>query len=228
MADFSSKIWSSVGKKVMMGLTGLALVSFVVVHLLGNLMLFSSDSAHYNKYSHFLLSLGELIIAVELVLVAFFIIHMISGVTVWLTNRKVRPVSYAKSASAGSPSRKTISSMTMIYTGAVVLIFVFLHVSNFKYGDVPEVNIGGVIMKDFYNFVYDAFETPTVAFPYVFAILLLGFHLRHGFWSAFQSLGINHPRYNGIIYGLGWAITIVLSSGFIIIPLWIYFTGGAR
>ncbi len=228
MTDFTTKIWSSVGKKVLMGLTGLALVSFVVVHLLGNLMLFSSHAEHYNKYSHFLLSLGELIIAVELVLVAFFLTHVVSGVSVWLSNRKVRPVSYAVSGNAGSPSRKTISSKTMVYTGVVVLTFVFLHVKGFKYGDVPEVNVGGVMMKDFYNFVYDAFEQPLFAFPYAAAILLLGFHLRHGFWSAFQSLGINHPTYNGFIYTLGWVITIVLAAGFIIIPMWIFFTGGAR
>ncbi len=228
MTDFSTKIWSSVGKKVLMGLTGLLLVSFLCVHLLGNLMLFSSHAEHYNKYAHFLLSLGELIIAVELILVLFFLTHIVSGISVWLTNRKVRPVSYAKSGNAGAPSRKTISSLTMIYTGIVVLVFAVLHVKGFKYGDVPEVNVGGVIMKDFYNMVYDAFAQPVYAFPYAAAVLLLGFHLRHGFWSAFQSLGINHPRYNGFIYAVGWIITIVLGTGFIIIPLWIYFTGGAR
>ncbi len=228
MPDFSSRIWSSVGKKLVMGFTGLCLVGFITMHLLGNLMLFSSNPEHYNKYSHFLLSLGELLIAIELGLILFFLLHIISGISVWLSTKGVRPVPYAKTATAGGASRKTVSSMTMVYTGVVVLTFIVLHVINFKYGAIGSVTYNGVEMHDFYSLVYTAFGKASYVIWYVAAILLLGFHLRHGFWSAFQSLGLSHPTYSPLIYGFGWFLTIVLTSGFIIIPLWIFFTGGAR
>ncbi|MFC1554602.1 succinate dehydrogenase cytochrome b subunit [candidate division KSB1 bacterium] len=221
MTTLSSTLWSSVGKKFISGFTGLIWTGFITVHLLGNLMLFSSDSSHFNSYAEFLIGTGELLYFFEAALILTLLFHMLAGFSVWLSKLRSRPVKYHVSGNAGGNSRKTISSVTMIFTGFVVIVFLVLHISNFKYG------VGSEIEEDLYQRVYDAFSNPVYTFTYVLALVLLGFHLRHGFWSAFQSLGVSHPRYSPFIYGLGITIALVLAAGFVAIPLYIFFTGGA-
>ena len=222
MAAEKATIWSSVGKKALMGITGLLLITFVVEHLLGNLLLFSNDPEPFNKYSHFLLSLGNLLIAVELAFLAFFLFHIYSGVTVFVGKIKARPERYRKTSNSGAPSKKSFSSVTMIYTGIVLLVFVVIHLKTFKYGEYYSTTVGGVEMRDLYKLVYKTFEKPGYVIWYVLSMAVLGFHLRHGFWSAFQSLGIHHPRYTPIIFGFGIFLAVVLSAGFLILPVWIY------
>ena len=226
MTGLIAKVWSSVGKKMLMGLTGLGLVIFLLEHLLGNLLLFSSNSDPYNEYTYFFTGFGNMLILVELILLAGFLVHMISGISVAWGKRKARPEPYAVRGNAGGLSKKTISSTTMIYTGLVTLIFVAVHLKTFKYGPEYETVVDGVIMRDMYRLVAEVFHDPVYVAGYVAAMVLLGFHLRHGFWSAFQSLGIYHPRWTPLIYSLGLLIAVVLAVGFLGIPLWFYIGGG--
>lgn len=230
MSGLWSILWSSVGKKVVTAITGLAMIVFLIGHLAGNLTLLTGKDETYNAYSHFLLNMGALLIVVELGLLAFFILHVVDGVLVWLGKRKARPERYEKSGSAGGPSRKTLSSKTMIWTGLVLLVFTVVHLKTFKYGPGVEegysVEIDGVVMRDLYGLVVDKFSHPGYVAFYVGCMVLMGFHLRHGFWSAFQSLGALTPRHTPLIYGLGVLVAIALAAGFLILPLWLFFMGG--
>jgi len=212
-----------------MALTGLAMVVFLIGHLSGNLLLFKSDPTPFNQYSHFLISTGWLLVVVELILLAFFVGHIVSGVTVAWKNRQARPHGYAKSASAGSPSQLTLSSKTMIWTGVVLFVFIALHVYTFKYGPGIEqgyvTEIHGEKVRDLHRLVIEVFQNPLYVFWYVAAMLFLAFHLRHGFWSALQSIGAFHPRLTPLVRAVGYVLAVVLGLGFLAIPLWIYIQG---
>ncbi|RMF61383.1 MAG: succinate dehydrogenase [Calditrichaeota bacterium] len=220
---YDTTFLTTVGKKIVMAITGLFLVIFVVEHMLGNLFFLVGADA-YNEYSHKLLSLGPLLWAIEIVLLAAFVFHAFYGISITLYNKSARPEKYKQLRSAGKPSRKTISSTTMIYTGLILLIFLVIHLKSFKYGTYYSTVVNGVEMRDLHRLMVEKFSTPLYTFGYVAVMILLGFHLRHGFWSAFQSLGANHPRYSAGIYTLGVFIAIILAIGFVAVPLWIYFT----
>ncbi len=231
MSSVGTIVWSSVARKVINAVTGLGLCIFIVIHLLGNLTLLTGNAEAFNKYSHFLLSLGTLIYLTEAGLVIFFLFHMFTAVTVWWDQQMARPQAYKYSAKAGYPSKKTISSRTMIYTGVTILVFTILHLITFKYGPgIKEgyaMEIDGVVMRDLYRLTIEIFHRPGYVIWYVVSLTFLGFHLRHGFWSAFQSMGINHPRWTPVLYGLAMLFALVMAIGFIILPVVIYFQGGA-
>lgn len=215
-----------------MAAAGLFLILFLIFHLIENLLLFNPDPKAYNSYADFLVSLGPLLYVLELILLAGFLFHIIYGIIVWWEDRKARPIGYAVTKSKGYPSRKSISSMTMFYTGLVIFAFLIFHIITFKYGpgikEGYSMMVDGKEVRDLYRLVKEAFMNPLIAFGYVVVFVLLGFHLRHAFWSAFQSLGAAHPRYTPIIYKIGVILAILISVGFISIPIWIYFSGGAR
>ncbi|MFQ5636767.1 MAG: succinate dehydrogenase cytochrome b subunit [bacterium] len=231
MLPKSKLVWSSVGKKIIMALTGLAMIIFLLEHLSGNLLLLSKDPDPYNKYAHFLISFGWVIILAELVLVAILAFHVYSGISVAIGKKQARPQAYHKTAAAGGPSKKNLASSTMIYTGVALFIFLVIHLKTFKYGPgieegyVAQVEVSGEQVRDLHKLVVDVFQHPGYVIGYVAVMLFLGFHLRHGFWSAFQSLGVNHPRVTPLIYSLGLLVAAVLGVGFLLIPIWIYFTG---
>jgi succinate dehydrogenase / fumarate reductase cytochrome b subunit len=213
-----------------MGLSGLALFAFVAVHLSENLILLVGTKTLYNQWTHTLESLGLLLYVIELGLVSVFAVHIVSGISVWLDKRRARPTAYVKVADAGGPSRKTLSSTTMIITGAVLLLFIIVHVKTFKYG--PGIaegyvqTIHGLEVRDLHRLVLETFSREGYVIFYVSVMIFLGFHLRHGFWSAFQSLGAMNPRLTPVSYGLGVLLAIVIALGFIVLPVWIYATGG--
>jgi succinate dehydrogenase / fumarate reductase cytochrome b subunit len=231
MIKLRTLLWSSVAKKIISGVTGLCLIGFVIVHLLGNLALLLGNAEFFNRYSHFLNSFGWLIVLLELGLLGFFLFHIVMGIAVWFDKKNARPEGYQKKAKAGPPSRMTLSSRTMIITGPVLLVFLVIHVLSFKYGPGVEQGyvtyIHGVEMRDMYSLVVDVFQNEAYAIGYVLVMIFLGYHLRHGFWSAFQSLGINHPRWTPVIYGVGVIVAIILATGFLLLPVVIYFRGGA-
>ncbi|MCB0304007.1 MAG: succinate dehydrogenase cytochrome b subunit [Calditrichaeota bacterium] len=214
----------TVAKKVLMALSGLFLVLFVIIHMVGNLSFLLGGADAFNKYSHTLISLGPLLYVVEAGLVLAFVVHAWNGISISLDNSRARPVKYRMLKSAGKPSKKTISSTTMIYTGLILLVFVIIHVKTFKYGPYYSTMVNGVEMRDLYRLVVEVFKQPLYTFGYLFTMLLLGYHLRHGFWSAFQSLGTNHPKYSGAIYTIGIAIAVIVAFGFLAVPLAVYFT----
>ncbi|HOX25697.1 MAG TPA: succinate dehydrogenase cytochrome b subunit [Candidatus Krumholzibacteria bacterium] len=233
MTSIATFAGSSVGKKVFVAVTGLMLFGFVVVHLLGNLTLLIPDGGKaFNEYAHFLESLlhGWLIIAFEVCLVAMFLVHAIFAITVALVDKqKARPQKYSLVRAAGGKSHKTLASRSMILTGPVILIFVVLHVKMFKFADHPLVTYHGTEMKDLYSVVVDAFKTPWIAIAYMVVMALLGTHLWHGVWSAFQSLGWNSDRHVTFLTRLSVVAGVVLGVGFLGLPPYVYFfaaTGG--
>lgn len=222
MRSFTTIAWSSVGKKILTGLTGLFLCGFVLVHLVGNLTLLDGSGKTFNLYAYRLTSLGPLLYVVEAILVTIILVHMIIGLTIYISKLRGRPVSYEMYTSAGGNSRQTISSTTMIYTGAYLLIFMVLHLIHFKYGPYYETQIDGKTVRDLYTLVLETFAKEGYLIYYIVSMVFLGYHLRHGFWSAFHSLGLEHPTWTRPIYGIGVVFAILLSIGFIFLPIWLY------
>ncbi len=226
MQSFTSAIWSSVGRKILNGLTGLMLSAFMLIHLVENLLLFKGPEK-FNKWVYFLTSFDELLWVIEFLLVLVFVVHIISAVNVWLSKLKARPESYKKLTTAGGPSRQTVFSKSMIYTGGLLLIFLVGHIITLKYGPHYSVEYNGIVMRDMYRLVMEVFRQPGYVIWYEVIMILLGFHLRHGFWSAFQSLGVSHPKYSPLIYTAGILFAVIIAVGFLSIPVWIYLGGGA-
>ncbi len=212
---------STVSTKVLIALTGLALFLYLIVHLGGNLLILLG-AATYNGYAAFLLS-NPLLVPVEVGLVAIFIIHVYKAIVMWWDNRKARPQRYQRKEWAGDPSRKNIASSTMIYTGLITLVFIVLHVTMFKYGNVQLV--GPDRHEDLYTLVIGTFHDPLWVAFYELCLVLLGFHLWHGFASAFESLGWHYSGSNSGVVRLGKVLAIIIAGGFFFIPLWIYFGG---
>ena len=224
---FRSVFWTTVGKKIVIAISGLALFLFVIVHLLGNLTLLSGNPDTFNAYSHKLTSLGPILYFAEFLLAAAFLFHMTLAVWTTLKNWGTRSKNYVIVKSAGGESKKTLSSTTMIYTGAVIIIFTILHLITFKYGpgiaDGYFTYLNGEKVRDLHRLVIEVFQKEWFVIWYVAAMVFLGFHLRHAFWSGLQSLGANNQKLSSYLYGLGLAFALILAFGFIFIPLWVYF-----
>lgn len=217
---------SSVAKKFLNGLTGLGLSLFIIMHLIGNLLLLTGNPDDFNRYAYKLKSFGPLLLVAESGLALFFLLHIVSALMVYFDKLKARPLRYAVSGDAGGASRKTLSSETMIYTGLVLLFFVPWHVITLKFG--PGVAQGyvtqldGVAVRDLYRLVVEYFSNSLNVTIYVAVMLFLGLHLRHGFWSMIQSLGVYHPRLTPVWYTSGLLFAAVMAVGFLLIPIWIY------
>ena len=210
-------IQSSIGKKLLTGITGLGLVTFVVVHLCGNLTLFFSASA-YNQIAYGVEKLGPVTYLIELLLLAIALLHIYIGSQIYIGKRKARPVDYTEYESAGEPSRQSLSSRTMIFSGLLLGVFLVTHLATFKFGTYYA--IPGTARRDLSRLVFETFRKPTYTAGYVIAMSLLGLHLRHGLWSALQSLGVATKPGTYIASAvLGGAI----AFGFIGLPLSIYF-----
>lgn len=218
---------SSIGRKVTMSLTGLFLILFLVVHLLGNLQLLLSDSGEsFNKYAYFLTHfLPVTIIAYGLY--AFIILHAIQGLLLWRANRKSKGTTYlVKTASPYT----TWSSRQMALLGTLILAFLFIHMGDFwAKVKLHQLDLktyanynNGEGIEDLYARVSAAFHNPLIVFAYLIGQIVLSFHLWHGFQSAFQTLGINHPKYTPLIKGLGRFYSIVVPGLFALIPVYMF------
>lgn len=216
-------ISSSVGTKVLLALSGLALSAYLIIHLIGNAFIFLGPDM-LNQWGHRLIS-NPLVVPAEIGLLLIFVIHVYKAVVNWWENRQARPVAYVEKRWAGHTSRKNYGSATMIFTGAIILMFVIVHVTTFKYGPFYPV-AGEPGVRDLYRLVIEAFSDPLTAGLYVGVMLLIGFHLRHGVSSAFQSLGADGPRFTPAVILAGWLLAILLAAGFAFIPIWVYFRLG--
>ncbi|MBI2835788.1 MAG: succinate dehydrogenase cytochrome b subunit [Acidobacteria bacterium] len=213
---------TSIGTKVLIAVTGLALFGYLLVHLAGNLIVFAG-SGLFNRYAHTLIS-NPLVIPAEVGLLAILAVHIYKTVMMWRDNREARPTPYYQKRWAGHTSRKSVASTTMIYSGLITLLFVVVHLKNFKYGaDYPVVDTE---MRDLYRLEMEVFRDPLYVVLYVVSMVVVAFHLRHGISSAFQSLGVDHPRYTPRIRLAGTVLAIVIGGGFALIPIWAYFLGG--
>jgi succinate dehydrogenase / fumarate reductase cytochrome b subunit len=211
---------SSVGTKLLMGLTGAALFVYMVLHLAGNALIFAGPEI-FNEYSHRLIS-NPLIIPIEIGLLAIFLIHIYKAIRMWMANTAARPVAYTKKEMAGHTSRKSLSSSTMIWSGLFILLFVVIHVKQFKFGSWYQT-VSDSPVRDLWRTEVEVFQNPLWVVVYVIATLLVGLHLRHGFASAFQSLGLDHPVYTRRLTLIGIGFALLIGVGLAIIPVWVYF-----
>lgn len=219
---------SSIGKKLIMSLTGLFLVTFLAVHLAGNLQLLSSDNGKaFNIYTEFM-STNGFIQFVSKGLYFFIIAHTIQGLMLWSQNRKAKGSKYAVS----STPNVSWASKNMALLGTFVLAFLLLHMGDFWFKikfdpdafQMVSYEEVGYPIKDAYSKVQVSFSKAWIVGAYIIGLIALGFHLRHGFQSAFQTLGLRHPKYTPIIKGLGLTIAILFPIGFAIIPLYMFFS----
>ncbi|MBW8714016.1 MAG: succinate dehydrogenase cytochrome b subunit [Acidobacteria bacterium] len=214
MSTFRRAFSSSVGTKLLMGLTGLALFVYLVLHLIGNALIFFGPDL-FNEYSHRLVS-NPLIIPIEIGLLAIFLLHIYKAATNYMANRAARPVGYRMKRYAGHTSRKSVASSTMIWSGLVIVFFVAVHVKQFKYGAWYQT-VSDNPIRDLARTEFD------VAF-YSVATLIVGLHLRHGVASSFQSLGIDHPLYTRRLTTWGIILAVIIGGGLACIPVWVYLT----
>ncbi len=217
LAKTESLSQSSIGRKLITGVTGLGLVTFVVVHLLGNLTLFFSASA-YNQLAYVIERLGPLTYAVEALLLAIALLHITTGIKIHIGSKKARPISYVEYESAGEPSRQSLSSRTMIISGLVLGLFLVVHLATFKFGTY--YSLPGSTHRDLSRLVFETFHKPGYTAGYVVVLSLLGLHLRHGIWSALQSVGIATKP---VVYAASAVLGGAIALGFIGLPLSIYF-----
>jgi succinate dehydrogenase / fumarate reductase, cytochrome b subunit len=217
------KAWisSSVGKKQIVGLSGLGIAGFTLGHMSGNLLMFISPKA-YNAYGHSLVT-NPLFPLIEAVLFLAFVTHIFFAIRLSIHNRSARPMGYT---SFGSGLKRTsFAARSMILTGLLVLAFLVLHIATFKYGPYYSVVYDGVEMRDLYKLIFEKFQEPLYVAWYVFSLVVLGVHLNHGVSSLFQSLGLLSAR-TVFLRQLSWAFSLIVAGGFIAQPLWIYCCGG--
>ena len=208
---------SSIGKKIMVALAGLLLCGFLITHLAGNLFLFVG-AASFNRYAQFLESQALLPLA-EGGLLVLFLIHIALSIRARFINAAARPIGYQVNADKGA---RTAGSRTMAIGGSLLLLFIIIHVATIKY------MVGGAKGPTLYDHVAGWFANPLYAGFYVLAMIALGLHLSHGVQSAFQTLGVNHPRYTPLIKKLGLAFAIAITLGFASMPIYFCIVGGAK
>ncbi len=219
----SSIFTSSIGKKLMMSLAGIFLITFLLVHMgLNLLVIIFEDPMVYNKAAHFMSS-NILIKMVEITLFVGLLLHVIYAMILQAQNWLARPRRYNKT----NYSNTSFFSKFMIHTAAIVLVFLVIHLIDFyfkaKFGHAAEIHVDGVAMHDLASEIIDKFKMlPFVVF-YIAAFVFLGFHLIHGFQSAFKTLGLDHKKYTPLIQFLAIIYTVIVVAGFSIIPLMVYF-----
>ena len=201
MKSLTSMYVTSIGKKVLMAVTGLSFIGFLAVHLMGNLTLYAGGET-FNAYASHLHSLGVLVTAAEWVLLLLALVHVFTGAVLFYENLTARPVRYAVDRRAGG---RTIGSATMPYTGFLILVFVVFHLLNFHFVDKTGTTI--------FQIVSEAFADPVYVVAYVAAMVVVAVHVSHGFWSAFQTLGANHPKYMPLVMGFAVAAAVIVGGG---------------
>jgi succinate dehydrogenase / fumarate reductase cytochrome b subunit len=199
----------SVGKKLIMAITGLFFCFFLVIHLMGNLTIYGGKEM-FNGYVSHLHALGPLIHVAEAGLLIFAILHVATGLTLAYQNYSARPEKYQVNKSGGG---RTLGSSTMPYTGGFLILFIVLHLAGFHFADHENQTV--------FDIVTNAFHSPVIAGFYVVAMLVAAVHVSHGFWSAFQTLGLNHEKYTPSIQKLSLLFSVVVGVGFGIIPIWL-------
>jgi succinate dehydrogenase / fumarate reductase cytochrome b subunit len=220
MASRSRIFSTSVGTKIVIGITGIALFLYLIIHIAGNLMVFFGPAV-YNKYAYTLEG-NPLLPIVEIGLLLVFVIHIYKTVRMFLANRSTRPIGYARRKNAGPPSRKTFASSTMILSGLWLFAFLIVHVKAFRYGVEHEWPAGG---RDLYRLEMENFTNPLMVGFYVVSMVVVGSHLWHGVSSAFQSLGVDAPAWTRFILPAGKTAAVLIAGGFIVIALWAHLVG---
>ena len=202
---------SSLSKKFVMALAGLFLITFLPLHLVINLMLLKSDPVPFNKAAHFMATF-PLIKIIEIVLMAAILIHITYGITLQIQNWLARPVGYV----SGQKSHVNSFSRFMIWTGASVLVFIVIHFFNFYFMKLGLVKGNA---DNFYGVAHSLFKVPEYDYIYLACFILLGVHLHHAFYSAFQTLGLNHRIWTPVVRVIAWIYAIIVPSGFALVSI---------
>lgn len=208
----------SILKKYLIGLTGLGLALFVLLHMLGNLLIFVGDEA-YNLYMHQMVNMKASVI-IQVGLLTAFLLHIILALILSVKNYFSRSEKYTRSASGWKAT--AWYQKGLIAQGAVILVFVILHLITFKFGVHYKVNYGDGEIRDLFRLVVEVFQDPIIVVWYIVALLILFIHLFHGLSSSFQSLGLNHPRFNKGIKGISFVYAVLVTIGYISLPLYVF------
>jgi len=200
---------SSIGKKMLMAVTGLGLIGFLAVHLLGNFMAFAGADA-FNDYAAKLHSLQPYLSVFNIGLATLGLVHIIIGIILYFENLRARPTRYTVYR---NPGGRTIGSNTMPYTGVLILLFVIVHLLKFTFVDKSVTPI--------YQQMAATFANPLWVLFYVTSMVIVALHLSHGFWSLFQTFGLNHPQHMPLIMKLGLVLTLVFGIGFGVLPIYL-------
>lgn len=214
-----SYLCSTIGRKQLVGLTGLGLAGFVLTHMLGNLLILVGPEA-YNKYSHALIT-NPLLIVAEAGLLLMFAGHIVLALYLAVQNKMARPTGYAVRSHGAKGTNWIMRTLWM--QGLLILVFVILHLITFKYGTHYTTTYDGVEMRDLHKLIVEVFHNQTYVVWYLVALLVLGFHLSHGVKSSLQSFGIHNPRMQCGFKLASWAYAIIVTAGFIVQPLYVYF-----
>lgn len=210
MTWLTDALTSSIGKKGLMALSGLLLGLFVIAHLLGNATALAGRAA-FIAYAEQLHAFGRLLWVLEGLLLVVFLCHVITALQLWFANRAARPVAYAVSPAAGG---RTWASCSMFYSGLFLLLFLAVHLWQFHFNDRP------VTVADL---VRETLQTPLIAAFYLAGVAALALHVSHGFWSLWQSLGLEHPKYNKILRQGAVAAALLIGLLFSLLPLGVLF-----
>lgn len=200
-------IGTSIGKKQLMAVTGLGFIGFLTGHLLGNMTIYLGADA-FNAYAEHLHALGPLVTIAEIGLLSLAAVHISMAVLLFYQNWRARPVRYASKKWAGG---RTIFSATMPYTGAFILVFIIVHLLTFHFVDHDNQTI--------FKIASDVFSNPGYMAFYIFSMVVVAFHVKHGLWSAFQTFGANHVKYMPAVFGLSAGFALVAGIGFGFLPV---------
>ncbi len=227
MSWFSNFLTSSIGRKLIMSLTGLFLISFLVVHLIGNLQLLVDDGGEkFNLYAEFMTT-NPLIKTVSYLLYFFILLHAIQGWLLWRRNKAARGQGYAVKVNRGAKGYHPKVANAMGWIGTIIFIFIVLHMYQFwlqmKMDVIDYASYDGQEVKDLYALVAATYENIVFVLIYVVSMVFIAFHLWHGFQSSFQTLGLNHKKYTPLIRTVGAIYSILVPLGFAIIPLYMHF-----
>jgi len=222
----SSIFSSSVGTKILIGVTGVLLVTYLLIHIAGNLLVFFGPDV-FNNYAYVMEVQNPLLPLIEIGLLLVFLLHIYKTVRMYVGNQAARPARYVKKKWAGKPSRKSIASSTMIVSGLWLVAFLLIHVKAFRFS--PEYEwVGGPGGRDLYRQEFENLSNPAIVTFYVLSMVVIGSHLWHGIASAFQSLGADHPKVTPILLTAGKLVAVAIAGGFIIIAVWVYLHQGGR
>jgi succinate dehydrogenase / fumarate reductase cytochrome b subunit len=206
---------SMVGKKVVMGVTGLIGIGYVILHVLGNLLIFRGPEA-INGYSHFLHSAGELLWGVRIVLIVAVILHVIAAVQLTRQSRAARPIGYIKQEHQVA----TVGSRTMRWGGVLLFVFIVLHILHFTTGTIRPAGIFS--QGDVYVNVVTSFRIWWVVLFYVIAMVALGLHLFHGAWSSVRSIGVSPASPEPLHHRISLVFAILVWAAFTAVPIAVF------
>ncbi len=216
MLDF---LKSTVGRKYIMGITGLVWLGFVLTHMAGNMLILVSGDL-YNAYGHAIVSNKPLLYVAESVLILSLCAHIFTAITLTIQNRKSRQSRYAITPNGSKGS--SLASRTMAIQGSIVLAFIILHLITFKYGAEYTTNVNGVEMRDLHKLVLEVFKQPVYVAWYFVSLILLMFHLSHGAHSIFQSFGILERKMQKSLKKFAWIYAVIVVGGFLSQPLYVF------